>query len=319
MVVLASWAVGLVLGGDLAGRRRAARPRRSFLVAGAILGSGLGGVQVADRVLMVRLSPPERLGEFFGLYGLVGKGSQVIGQLLYGLIIFLFLDTLRRRRLPARGPEPARARCSSGCGCSGRSATMGRLGRGARWTEAPPRAARPDVGAARAALRLAARPGSRRGCAAATPRPSRSSPRGSAVPAPSPGPRARGRASDEHRRVAGPTRTDRRTGSAGRRPPRPPSSDLADAEPAAVAEVEDERLGRPRIVGRGRLEGEQVRVGEVGDVDVVADARSVGRRVVVAEERQRLGPSRPAREDVRDEVGLGVVDLAVPARSRRRH
>ena len=43
---------------------------------------------------MVRLSPPERLGEFFGLYGLVGKGSQVIGPLLYGLIVFLFLDTL---------------------------------------------------------------------------------------------------------------------------------------------------------------------------------------------------------------------------------
>ena len=50
-----------------------------FLVAGAILGSGLGGVQVADRVLMVRLSPPDRIGEFFGIYGLVGKGSQVIG------------------------------------------------------------------------------------------------------------------------------------------------------------------------------------------------------------------------------------------------
>ena len=33
---------------------------------------------------MVRLSPPERIGEFFGLYGLVGKGSQVVGQLLYG-------------------------------------------------------------------------------------------------------------------------------------------------------------------------------------------------------------------------------------------
>jgi UMF1 family MFS transporter len=43
---------------------------------------------------MVRLSPPERIGEFFGLYGLVGKGSQVIGQLLYGLILFLFLDSL---------------------------------------------------------------------------------------------------------------------------------------------------------------------------------------------------------------------------------
>jgi UMF1 family MFS transporter len=65
-----------------------------FLVAGAILGSGLGGVQVADRVLMVRLSPPERLGEFFGLYGLVGKGSQVIGQLLYGATIFVLLGPL---------------------------------------------------------------------------------------------------------------------------------------------------------------------------------------------------------------------------------
>ena len=64
-----------------------------FLVAGAILGSGLGGVQVADRVLMVRLSPPDRIGEFFGIYGLVGKGSQVVGLLLYGLIIFLFIDS----------------------------------------------------------------------------------------------------------------------------------------------------------------------------------------------------------------------------------
>jgi UMF1 family MFS transporter len=43
---------------------------------------------------MLRLSPPARVGEFFGLYGLVGKGSQVVGQLLYGLIILLLLDTL---------------------------------------------------------------------------------------------------------------------------------------------------------------------------------------------------------------------------------
>jgi MFS-type transporter involved in bile tolerance (Atg22 family) len=45
-------------------------------------------------VLMVRLSPPDKIGEFFGIYGLVGKGSQVIGQLLYGALIFLLLDTL---------------------------------------------------------------------------------------------------------------------------------------------------------------------------------------------------------------------------------
>jgi UMF1 family MFS transporter len=40
---------------------------------------------------MMRLSPPAQLGEFFGLYGLVGKGSQVIGQILYGATIALFL------------------------------------------------------------------------------------------------------------------------------------------------------------------------------------------------------------------------------------
>ncbi len=93
MIVLASWAVGLVLGAislSIDGPIGLAM----FLIAGGILGSGLGGVQVADRVLMVRLSPPERVGEFFGLYGLVGKGSQVIGQLLYGLTLLLFFDAL---------------------------------------------------------------------------------------------------------------------------------------------------------------------------------------------------------------------------------
>ena len=90
--VLVSWAVGLVLGGIAVGFGPAGLPL--FLVAGAILGSGLGGVQVADRVLMVRLSPPDRIGESFGIYGLVGKGSQVIGQALYGVIVFLLLDSM---------------------------------------------------------------------------------------------------------------------------------------------------------------------------------------------------------------------------------
>ena len=101
--VLVSWAVGLVLGGVAIGF--GASGIVPFLIAGAILGSGLGGVQVADRVLMVRLSPPDRIGEFFGIYGLVGKGSQVVGQLLYGLIIFLLLDRM--------GTARTRSRCSA--------------------------------------------------------------------------------------------------------------------------------------------------------------------------------------------------------------
>ncbi len=103
IAVLMSWAVGLVIGAvslslngtDASGDPVPALPGVAlFLVAGAILGSGLGGVQVADRVFMVRLSPPHRVGEFFGVYGLVGKASQVIGQLLYGAIVFALLSSL---------------------------------------------------------------------------------------------------------------------------------------------------------------------------------------------------------------------------------
>jgi UMF1 family MFS transporter len=90
--VLVSWAFGLMLGGVAIGFGKDGLV--PFLVAGAILGSGLAGVQVADRVLMVRLSPPDKIGEFFGIYGLVGKGSQVVGQILYGAIIFLLIDTI---------------------------------------------------------------------------------------------------------------------------------------------------------------------------------------------------------------------------------
>ncbi len=93
VIVLLSWAVGLVMGAIAIGLD-ASIGLPLFLLAGAILGSGLGGVQVADRVLLVRLSPPQHVGEFFGLYGLVGKGSQVIGQLLYALVIYLFIDQL---------------------------------------------------------------------------------------------------------------------------------------------------------------------------------------------------------------------------------
>ena len=92
VAVLISWAVGLLIGGVAMGL--GPDGFILFLVAGAILGSGLGGVQVADRVLMVRLSPPDRIGEFFGIYGLVGKGSQVVGQTLYGIILFLLLDSM---------------------------------------------------------------------------------------------------------------------------------------------------------------------------------------------------------------------------------
>ena len=82
LTVLATWVAGLLLIGLVL-------DQRTFLVAGAILGSGLGGVAVTDRLLLIRLAPRERVGEMFGLFGLVGKLSAVAGPLLYGVIILL--------------------------------------------------------------------------------------------------------------------------------------------------------------------------------------------------------------------------------------
>jgi UMF1 family MFS transporter len=80
MIVLGVWVVGLLLGGLLL-------TKPTFLVAGALLGSGLGGMQISDRVLMLRLSPPDKLGQFYGIYGLVGKASQLIGVPLFTFIV----------------------------------------------------------------------------------------------------------------------------------------------------------------------------------------------------------------------------------------
>jgi UMF1 family MFS transporter len=85
LVVLGSWCVGLLIAGSVL-------TVPTFLVGGALLGAGLGGVWTSDRVFMLRLSPPERVGEFFGLYGLAGKFSAVTGPVLYGVIVSTLLD-----------------------------------------------------------------------------------------------------------------------------------------------------------------------------------------------------------------------------------
>lgn len=55
-----------------------------FLVA-ASAGFSLGGVWAADRPYMLRLTPPARVGEFYGLYGMVGRFSAITGPLLWAI------------------------------------------------------------------------------------------------------------------------------------------------------------------------------------------------------------------------------------------
>jgi UMF1 family MFS transporter len=80
LIVLGTWAVGL-------GVLTLTLEPIPFLIAGALLGAGLGGIGVTDRLLLFRLTPPERIGESLGVYGLVGKLSALIGLPLYTNIV----------------------------------------------------------------------------------------------------------------------------------------------------------------------------------------------------------------------------------------
>ncbi len=109
---------------------------------------------------------------------------------------------------------------------------------------------------------------------------------------------------DQDRRVAGAAAGDHdRDLAAG--DPLDRLDHLVDREAAAVAQVADQVLARLR-----RVQGQQVRVGQVRDVDVVADAGAVRGRVVVAVDRDVLALPERGLEDQRDQVRLRVVPLA---------
>lgn len=64
-----------------------------FVVAG-LSGVALGGIWAADRPYMLRLTPPDRVGEFYGLYGMVGRFSAVTGPLLWGATTYIVVQRL---------------------------------------------------------------------------------------------------------------------------------------------------------------------------------------------------------------------------------
>jgi UMF1 family MFS transporter len=64
-----------------------------FWVVGPLAGVGMGGVWVASRAIVVELSPPEKIGEFFGIYSLAGKMASIAGPLLWGSVVWIFQDT----------------------------------------------------------------------------------------------------------------------------------------------------------------------------------------------------------------------------------
>jgi len=55
-----------------------------FLVVGCVAGMCLGATQSAGRTLVALYSPPDRTGEFFGLWGVFGKIAAIVGLLSLG-------------------------------------------------------------------------------------------------------------------------------------------------------------------------------------------------------------------------------------------
>ena len=61
-------------------------------LAGPLVGIALGGTWTVSRVMLVALSPPEKLGEFFGLFSMAGKVSAVLGPAIIAGTLFALGD-----------------------------------------------------------------------------------------------------------------------------------------------------------------------------------------------------------------------------------
>jgi UMF1 family MFS transporter len=57
-------------------------------VVACMAGIALGGTWAADRPYMLRLTPPDRVGEFYGLYGMVGRFSAIFGPLIWSMTMY---------------------------------------------------------------------------------------------------------------------------------------------------------------------------------------------------------------------------------------
>ncbi|MBL7021647.1 MAG: MFS transporter [Nitrospinaceae bacterium] len=88
------WSYWLVLGLWIAALSLAAisQSEALFWFVGPIAGVGMGGVWVVSRAFIIELSPPEKVGEFFGLYGMAGKAASILGPMLWGGVVWA-LDT----------------------------------------------------------------------------------------------------------------------------------------------------------------------------------------------------------------------------------
>ena len=80
IAVLVLWFVSIVL--------TSLAPSAPLLfLAGPLVGCALGGTWTVSRIMLLALSPPEKVGEFFGVYVLTDKLSAVLGPTIVGVLL----------------------------------------------------------------------------------------------------------------------------------------------------------------------------------------------------------------------------------------
>jgi UMF1 family MFS transporter len=78
-LTLVGWIVMVVIAGF-------SESSTSFWVAANLAGLCMGSAQAAGRAIVGYLAPSDRLGEFFGLWGLAMKAASIFGPLTYGVV-----------------------------------------------------------------------------------------------------------------------------------------------------------------------------------------------------------------------------------------
>ncbi|MFK0380296.1 MFS transporter [Pandoraea sp. NPDC090278] len=61
-----------------------------FLAFAMLLGIGMGPLQAASRSLVARLSPPDKVGEFFGIFALSGRATSFLAPLIVTIALPIF-------------------------------------------------------------------------------------------------------------------------------------------------------------------------------------------------------------------------------------
>jgi UMF1 family MFS transporter len=88
-LVLYAW-MAIFLGAGLVGI--VGLPLWCLFVVASAAGFSMGGIWAADRPYMLRLTPPARIGEFYGLYGMVGRFSAITGPIIWAGVTALTIQ-----------------------------------------------------------------------------------------------------------------------------------------------------------------------------------------------------------------------------------